>query len=181
VLEDRLTNAGETGPEVLARHLTDAGLTARAVPYWRRAGELAAGRSANVEAVAHLSRGLALVGNLPDAPERAEEEFALRLAIGGPLIATQGYAVSDVERNYSKAWALCEQLGRSTELFPVLRGLWNCYFVRGELQRAFDLAERLIVLAEEQGELLRRALARRARGTTLLLLGRFADAVCRRE
>ena len=176
VLEQLLPDIGETSPEVLARHLTDAGLTARAIPYWHRAGELAAGRSANVEAIAHLSKGLALIGSLPDAPERAEEEFALRLAIGGPLIAAQGYAVSDVERNYSRAWVLCEQLGRSPELFPVLRGLWNYYVVRGELQRAFDLAERLIVLAEEEGAPLRRALARRARGTTLFLLGRFADA-----
>jgi predicted ATPase len=58
VLEERPTEAGEAGPEVLAQHLTNAGLAARAIPYWRRAGELAARRSANLEAVAHLSKGL---------------------------------------------------------------------------------------------------------------------------
>ena len=72
--------------------------------------------------------------------------------------------------------ALCDQLGRSDELFPVLRGLWNCQLQRGELRRAHQLAERLVVLAEEQGAPLRRALARRALGTTLFFLGRFADA-----
>ena len=149
-------------PEVLAQHLTEAGLAERAIPYWRRAGELAAGRSANLEAIAHLSKGLELVGTLPDAPEHLDEELALRMAIGGPLIATKGYPAPEVERTYSRAWALCDQLGRSAELFPVLRGLWNCYFVRGELQRAHDLAERLVALAEEQGTPLRRALARRA-------------------
>ena len=91
MLEERLPDAGETGPEVLAQHLTEAGLAARAIPYWRRAGELAAGRSANLEAIAHLSKGLELVGTLPDAPEHLDEELALRLAIGGPLIATKGY------------------------------------------------------------------------------------------
>jgi class 3 adenylate cyclase/predicted ATPase len=176
-LEERSSNIGETGPEVLAQHLTDAGLAERAIPYWRRAGELAAGRSANVEAIAHLSKGLELVRRLPDAPERAAEEFALRMAIGGPLIASHGYAVPEVEQTYSRAWALCDQLGRSAELFPVLRGLWNCYFVRGEFQRAHDLAERLVALAEEHGAPLRRALARRALGTTLFTLGRFADAI----
>ena len=90
---------------------------------------------------------------------------------------TKGYAAPEVEQTYSRAWALCEQLGRSAELFPVLRGLWNCYLVRGELQRAHDLAERLVALAEEQGAPLRRALARRALGTTLFFLGRFADAM----
>ncbi len=160
---------------MLAQHLTDAGLAERAIPYWRSAGELAAGRSANVEAIAHLSKGLELVGTLPDAPEHLEEELALRLAIGGPLIATSSEADNEVERTYSRAWALCDQLGRSAELFPVLRGLWNCFLLRSDLQRARDLAERLVVLADEQGEL-RRALARRARGTTLFFLGRFSDA-----
>jgi tetratricopeptide (TPR) repeat protein len=72
---------------------------------------------------------------------------------------------------------LCEQRDRSDAPFPVLRGLWNCYLVRGELQRVYDLADRLVVLAEKQGEPLLRALARRAQGTTLFFVGRFADAM----
>jgi class 3 adenylate cyclase/predicted ATPase len=175
-LEQHLPEAGEIGPEVLAQHLTDAGLAKRAIPYWRRAGELAAGRSANLEAIAHLSKGLELVETLPDAPEQLDEELALQLAIGGPLIATKGIATPEVEQTYGRASALCEQLDRATELFPVLRGLWNCYFVRGELQRAYDLAVRLVALAEEQGAPLRRALARRALGTSLFYFGRFAEA-----
>jgi hypothetical protein len=102
--------------------------------------------------------------------------LALRLAVGGPLLATRGHPTPEVERTYSRAWALCDQLGRSAELFPVLRGLWHCYLVRGELQRAHGLAERLVVLAEEQAVPLRRALAQRVLGTTLFFLGRFADA-----
>jgi predicted ATPase len=175
-LEQQFPDIGQTQPEVLAQHLTEAGLAGRAIPYWRRAGELAAGRSADVEAIVHLSRGLDLIGSLQNAAEHLDEEFALRLAIGGPLIATQGHAAPEVERNYSRAWTLCDQLGRSAELFPVLRGLWNYHLVRGELQRAHDLSARLVTLAEEQGTPVRRALARRARGTTLVLLGRFADA-----
>ena len=135
-----LPEIGETGPEVLAQHLTDAGLAERAIPYWRRAGELAAARSANVEAIAHLSKGLEFIGMLPNASDHLEEELALRLAIGGPLMATKGYPAPEVERTYSRAWALCDQLGRSAELFPVLRGLWHYHLVRGELRRAHDLS-----------------------------------------
>jgi tetratricopeptide (TPR) repeat protein len=176
-LEQRLTDAGETGPEVLARHLTEAGLAPRAIPYSRRAGELAASRSANLEAVAHLSSGLELVGMLAENQESLSEEFALRIAIGGPLIATKGHAAPEVEWTYTRAWALCDQLNRSAELFPVLRGLLNYRLVQGELQQAHDLADRLVVLADEQEAPLRRALARRARGATMLYLGRFADAL----
>ena len=175
-LEQRFSDLGETQPEVLAQHLTEAGLAERAILYWRRAGELAAGRSANVEAIAHLSKGLELVRTLPHAAEQLDEELALRLAVGGPLLATKGYAAPEVEETYSRAWALCDQLARSAELFAVLRGLWNCYLVRGEYQRADELAEHLVELAEEQGAPLHQALARRARGTTLFFLGRFADA-----
>ena len=176
-LEERFPELAGTAPELLAHHLTEAGEAERAIPYWRRAGELAAGRSADLEAVAHLSKGLELLADPAGTPERcSRRSWPSCLAIGGPLIATKGYAAPEVERTYSRAWALCDELGRSAELFPVLRGLWNCYLVRGELRRAHDLAERLVALAEEQGEPLRRALARRALGTTLFFLGRFADA-----
>jgi class 3 adenylate cyclase/tetratricopeptide (TPR) repeat protein len=196
-LEQRFREIGETQPEVLARHFTDAGLGDRAIVYWRAAGERAAGRSANVEAVAHLSKGLELIGTLPDAPghHNEEEELALCLAIGGPLMATRGYSVPEVERTYSRALALCKRLGRSDELFPVLRGLWNYHLLSGGFRQADDLAKRLVELAEEQGAplpsafrrdilnnkitsaQLHRALARRARGTALFFLGRFADAM----
>jgi predicted ATPase len=76
----------------------------------------------------------------------------------------------------SSARTLCAQLRRSAELFPVLRGLWNCHLLRGELQQASDLAGRLVALTEEQREPLCRALSRRALGSTLFFLGRFADA-----
>jgi predicted ATPase len=90
--EQQFPDASEGGPEILARHLTDAGLAERAIPYWRRAGELAAERSANVEAIAHLSKGLELILSLPNAAEHLDEELTLRLAIGSPLVAIKGYS-----------------------------------------------------------------------------------------
>ncbi len=175
-LEGRFPDAAEAGHEVLAQHLTAAGLASQAIKYWRRAGELAAERSANVEAIAHLSKGLELIATLPDAPEYRDEELALLMAIGGTLMATKGYAAPEVERTYNRAAALCDQSDRSAELFGVLRGLWNCYLVKGEYERAHGFAERLVGLAEEDGVPLHRALALRARGTTLFFLGRFACA-----
>ena len=129
-----------------------------------------------LEAIAHLSKGLELLGALPDAAEHLDEELALRMAIGGPLIATKGYAAPEVERTYSRAWALCDATGPIRRVFPVLRGLWNYHMVRGELRRAHDLSARWSRSRRSSGPPVRRALARRALGTTLVLLGRFADA-----
>ncbi len=175
-LEERLPNVGETRPEVLAQHFTHAGLNQQAIRYWQKAGKRASSRSAHLEAIAHLSKGLELIEAVPNVPGRAEEELALLVAIGVPLIATKGYPSEEVRRTYSRALALCDELGRSAELLSVLRGLWSCYFARGELQQALDLAERLVSLAGEQGATAHDTLAGRALGPTLLLLGRLAEA-----
>jgi class 3 adenylate cyclase/predicted ATPase len=176
VLEERFPTMAEAEPELLAQHCTEAGLAERAVGYWYRAGQRALGRSATAEAVAQLGTGLEVLASLPDGPERWEKELGLQVALGGALIATAGYPAPETGRAYARARGLCDRLGRPAELFPVLRGQWNCHFVRGELRRAHELAERLVALAAGQDEPLQRALAQRALGSTLLFLGRLAEA-----
>ena len=82
VLEARFPEIGETQPELLAHHYTEAGLMAQAIPYWQRAGQRAIERSANVEAISHLTKGLELLTTLPDTPERTQQELALQIALG---------------------------------------------------------------------------------------------------
>src|SRR5207245_3325176 len=86
----------ETQPEVVAHHYTEAGLTEQAIPYWQRAGQRAVERSANVEAIAHFTKGLELLKTLPDTPERAQQELTLQIALGVPLIAIEGFAAPEV-------------------------------------------------------------------------------------
>ena len=73
VLEERFPETKETQPELLAHHYTEAGLIEQAIPYWQRAGERATQRSANVEAIAHLTKGLELLKTCrtrPNAPSK---------------------------------------------------------------------------------------------------------------
>jgi predicted ATPase len=70
VLEAQFPETVETQPELIAHHYTEAGLGAEAIPYWRRAGERALQRWANLEAIQHLKKALALLGSPPDTPER---------------------------------------------------------------------------------------------------------------
>src|SRR6266850_6492339 len=58
VLEARFPALVETQPELVAQHYTVAGCTEQAVVYWQRAGELATGRSANLEAISHFTTGI---------------------------------------------------------------------------------------------------------------------------
>jgi predicted ATPase len=69
VIEQRFPNVATTEPEVLARHLTTAGLAEAAIPLWHAAGELALKRTALAEAIAHLNQGLELVSALPCSSE----------------------------------------------------------------------------------------------------------------
>lgn len=57
----------ETQPELLAHHLTEAGLHQRALTLWLLAGERALTRFANDEAVRHYEKGLEASRNLPQA------------------------------------------------------------------------------------------------------------------
>ena len=61
--------------EELAHHYTEAGLTEQAVHYWHHAGQKAIERSANVEAIAHLRQGLALLETLPETPQRSDAKW----------------------------------------------------------------------------------------------------------
>src|SRR5262249_6135095 len=70
VLEAQFPETAETQPELVAHHLTEAGLTEQSVAYWYKAGRRANERSAYVEAIAHLRQGLALLQTLPETLER---------------------------------------------------------------------------------------------------------------
>jgi predicted ATPase/class 3 adenylate cyclase len=175
-LEAHFPATAETQPELLAHHYTQAGLTEQAVPYWQRAGQQASDRSAYLEAVQHLTRGLALLATLPETPARAQQEIELRIALGPALMAAKGWAVPEVEQTYARARALCQQLGDTPQLFPTLRGLWRFYQGRGALLAARELGEQLVRLAQREAAPLPRLEAHNALGQTLFQLGEYTTA-----
>jgi predicted ATPase len=148
VLADRFPETAEAQPELVAHHYTEAGLIAQAIPYWQQAGERAVQRSAYVEAINHLTRGLELLKTLPDTPEHAQQELTLQLALGPPLQYTKGYGVLELEQTYGRALALCQQVGETPLLFSALIGLFTVYFHQREYHKARAQTEQLLRLAE---------------------------------
>jgi class 3 adenylate cyclase len=90
VLEARFTETVETQPELLAHHYTEVGLTAPAVHYWHQAGQRAHQRSANQEAIQHLTKGLEVLATLPETPERAPTRTHAANRLRCPLDGYQG-------------------------------------------------------------------------------------------
>ena len=148
VLEERFPEIRDTQPELLAHHYTEASIIEQAIPYWKQAGERASQRSANVEAIAHLTTGLELLNTLPDTPERAQHELTLQIALGVPLMATKGFAAPEAGAAYRRARELCQQVGETPQIFPVLWGLWIFYAAQAEYQAALELGEQCLRLAQ---------------------------------
>jgi predicted ATPase/class 3 adenylate cyclase len=132
----------------LAHHYSRSGNTAKAVDYLHRAGQQAVERSAYAEAVGHLTTALDLLTTLPESRERSQQELGVQMTLGMALRATRGGSAPDVERLYTRARELCEQVGEPWQLFRVLWGLWEVYLQRGVYQMMRALGEQLLSLAE---------------------------------
>ena len=176
VIESRFKEIVERQPELLAHHFTAAGLTGPAVLYWRQAGQHASNRSAFVEATRHFNAGIELLKTLPETPERAEQELALYTGLGAALIVTRGHGTVEVEQAYLKAHALCLQLGKTAELFPVLLGLWRCYIAQSQLHKSRELGEHLLRLSNVGDDPARPVVAHYALGNSSLLLAELPAA-----
>lgn len=175
-LEKAFPAVAQGQPELLAYHLTEAGLPARAVPYWSRAAESAVAHSANTEAIAHAERGLESLNSFPEGPERLMAELGLQMNLGLALMATRGYAADEVARAYGRAREVCEQLGDSPQLFPVLFGLWTYHCVRADHAEALALGHTLLGLAEQADDAGFRVEANMATGISAYYMGQFESA-----
>ncbi|MGE0825315.1 MAG: adenylate/guanylate cyclase domain-containing protein [Candidatus Binatia bacterium] len=175
VLTEQFPDTQETQPELLAHHYTAAGLTEQAIPYWQQAGQRASQRSANVEAISHFTRGLELLKTLPETPERAQQELMLQVALGTPLMATKGLAAPEVGQAYTRALALCRQVGETPQLLPVLFGLWRFSNNQAKFQTARELGEQFLKLAQRV-EPTHLVGAHYTLGVTLYCAGEFAGA-----
>lgn len=175
-LEEKFAERVRLEPELLAYHFEQAGLTRQAIMYWHLAARRDADRSANVEALNHFNRALAMVRDLPEGPERDASELELLIARGAPMVTVKGYASQEIERNYLRAKELSQANSDSGHHFLAVWGLWVFHLVRGPLATACDLAEHLLSLAtrEQNPDMLIRA--HESVGSTYSFLGRFNEA-----
>jgi predicted ATPase len=176
MLETEFPETVEAEPELVAHHYTEAGLNEQAVGYWHQAGKRATQRSAHVEAINHLTKELEVLMTMPDTLERARQELDLQITLGPVLMAVKGQSSPDTERAYARARELCQQVGETPQLFPVLHGLFRFYMVRAELQTTRELAEQLFSLAQRAQDPALLLEAHRVQGQTMFWLGEMAPA-----
>ena len=175
-LEQQFPEIVQTQPETLARHLTEAGLIEKAIGYWLQAGKDAALRSANLEAIAHLQRGIEMTGQLPAGEAKDKSELDLQLALGPCLVATHGPAAGNALATFVRARELCERLGQPPEYLQVIFWLATASVVRGELPQALEAIAGLPSAAEARGNQPALLNGIRGQGMILMFMGQIVQA-----
>jgi serine phosphatase RsbU (regulator of sigma subunit) len=175
-MEARFPEVAERQPELLAQHFTEAGLPGKAVGYRLAAAVRSRERFANVEAISHLTKGLALLEKLDPSPERDNRELELLGLLGTATIASRGYADSEVGPLFDRARALCERLGETPQRFAMMWGNFAFHVVRGDFRLCANLAEEAMEFGERLNDpgILMEALF--LRGLTMLYRGDFSGA-----
>jgi DNA-binding winged helix-turn-helix (wHTH) protein/tetratricopeptide (TPR) repeat protein len=149
----------------------------RAVRYLWQAGEKALWRSAHVEAIHHLTKGLDLLKFLPDTLERDQSELPLQLTLGGTLMFTRGFGSIEMAQAYTRACELCRQVGETPPvLFLVLEGFSVFHVTRAEYLTAQEFAEQLLGLAQDTQDPADYTRAHQMLGTAAFWLGELTSA-----
>jgi predicted ATPase len=176
-LENTFPEIAAAQPALLARHCAEASLTEKAISYWLKAGQQAARRSLNQEAIHHLTKGLEQLTGLPDSFEKAKQELAFQNTLGPALLATKGWASPAAIETYLRARVLCERVGDTTQLFTTLWGTWLFRWARGEITVARGLVDELLGLARRERKAIFRLQAHHAAWTTFTYLGEVETAL----
>jgi class 3 adenylate cyclase/predicted ATPase len=179
-LIENFPEIAETSPEIVAYHHTEAGLIEQAAGFWGKAGQRSIAQSAMAEAVAHLTKALALIATLPSTHALRCEQINLQVALAGTLLHVKGFGSSETRKAFDQAHTLiehAESLGEHSEdpllRFIVLYGQWTANFVTSNFDRMSQIARKFLSLAEKQTATAPLIMGHRIMGGTFYVAGRY--------
>lgn len=177
VLSNDYKQLGAQRPELLAHHLSGAHRYLDAAKMWLTAGTSAMQRSAVIEAVDHLNRGLHDLEKLEQNEERWHLDFSISMSLAPAQMAVLGWASPIVETTCQRAITMAERLGFADQRFAPLWGLWSNQFVAGRLLGARDAAELLLLQAHRSNQTVHLIAARNAASYTYFYRGEYARVI----
>ena len=137
----------------LAEQYSRGGRPKRALEYYRRAADVAAGVFAHAEAIRLHGEALSIVRNLPEGTDRDSQELAVLEALAAPLNAKYGYASPELQQALERSIDLAESLGRKASTLTGLVALWTSRFVQGRIADGYRAANRALALVDPDSEL----------------------------
>ena len=148
-LEEQFTDIAKNQPELLAQHCDAAEWSEKAAVYWRTAGEQAAHRGANVEAIEHFQRALLRNALRIESTDRLRTELAILSQLGPALMSIHGWAAPAVGEALERATNVARQLEASRDLASPLTSLWLFRYARGELNQSDEISDELFRIARK--------------------------------
>ena len=137
----------------LAEQYARGGRPGRAVAYYRRAADVAAGMFAHAEAIRLHEEALSIVRGLPEGKDRDRQELEVLEAMAAPLNARYGYSSPQLQRALERSIDLAESLGRRDSTLAGLVALWATQFVQGRIADGYRTATRALTLVDPDSEL----------------------------
>jgi DNA-binding SARP family transcriptional activator/tetratricopeptide (TPR) repeat protein len=159
----------------LAEQYARGGRGDRALAYYRRAADVAAGRLAHAEAIRLHREALSIIEAMPAGRGRDSHELAVLEAMAAPLNARHGYSSPDLQQALERSIALAESLGRKDSTVTGLVALWASRFVQGRTADGYQTASRALALVDPGSEL--SGQAHFAVGGSAVSLGRPAEGL----
>ena len=168
----------EAEPELLAHHFTQAGLTAPAIEYWGKAGDLALRRSAFTEAIAHLGKAIEMTEALAGAgdADATSAKRTLQVAYGNAMIAAHGHGAPETLAAFKRAHELGADAADVDSRFSSNYGLWAGSYVHGDLPGMLGPAQAFLRDVELRPGSPEAGVAHRAYGVTQWFTGNYSEA-----
>jgi predicted ATPase len=148
-LENQFPEIAKSQPELLAQHCDAAEWSEKAAVYYRTAGEQAAHRGANVEAIEHFRRALLRNAHRSESTDRSRTELAILSQLGPALMSIHGWAAPAVGEVLERATIVARQLDASRDLASPLTSLWLFRYARAELSQSDEISDEIFRIARK--------------------------------
>jgi predicted ATPase len=179
VLRGEFAAVAAAEPELVAHHLTQAGLDEAAIEWWGKAGHQALRSSAFKEAAAHLGKAIGLADKLVATAPGATtgiDRLRLQTSFGNALMWAKGYRAPETSAAFARARELASRVEDASERFSAYYGIWVGHINRCEPASLREMAELFMREATARPNCPEALVARRISGATCFYFGDFAGA-----
>ena len=124
----------------------------RAAQYFLIASERSRQVYADREALALAERGIAMIRELPESPERVTRELQHLMGLALPMHGVKGYAAPELADVFRRIRQLCGTLGENPQYFGAAAAIGAFHFMRAELGPATEAIAEMRRLSEITGD-----------------------------
>ena len=181
-LESGAGNEGESGEaredlaNLLAHHFAAAGEWPRAVHYYLMAARRSLKVSSYGAGLGLLLAALEIIPKLPSG-DGARAELSIRLELGTIHQALRGFTNPEAELNFQRARELAVEIEDRQRLALAMFGLWEFHLFRLELDKAQELAEGILSIANAEDDNILGVVACRALANVDYQKGNLKDTI----